>query len=402
MTTASDLPESEKPGAQLDEPVSMFPEPSGPAIEVAGPARADRRTKDLIARLTPGDIAVINHRDLDTVAAESLVSRRVAAVVNAAESSSGRYPNEGPLIVLRAGIPLIDGVGAHVLSVVEEGQELRVEGDGVWLGDELVARGTPQNEQSILATHMAAREALPAELERFVNNTVEYIEHNRDLIDGSAEIPDLGIDFRGRHALVVVRGASYKDDLRMLRQTGYFRDIRPVVIGVDGGADALLELGVTPDVIVGDMDSVSETALRCGAQLVVHAYRDGRAPGAERLVEMGVPHHLFKISGTSEDIAMLLAYDGECDLIVAVGTHTSMVDFLDKGRSGMASTVLTRMLVGEILVDVKGLSRLYRNPLRKRDLLMLVVAALVVVAVVIGVSDSVQLIIRSYWVEFTS
>lgn len=369
-----------------------------PEVTIRGVARVDRRTKDLVRRLRPREVAVIDHRDLDRIAAESLVESQPAAVLNAAESSSGRYPNEGPVLLLEAGIPLVDGLGPELMSEVHEMDEVEVRGGEVWLDGRLVATGTRQDLDSIAKIHEASREQLGAELNRFVANTVEHIRSNQDLLDDSLGMPDLGLDWRGRHVLIVVRGSDYKQDLDLLRRSAYLRENRPVLVAVDGGADALLEVGHTPDVIIGDMDSVSERALRCGAHLVVHAYRDGRAPGAARLEQLGLDHHIFPASGTSEDIAMLMAYELGADLIVAVGTHSSMVDFLDKGRSGMASTVLVRMKVGPILVDAKGVSRLYESRVRKRDLLLLVLAALFAMAVVIFISEPIRLLIRTNWV----
>jgi uncharacterized membrane-anchored protein len=374
---------------------------SGTGAPVVGRARLDKRTKQLVTRLEPGDVAVIDHEDIDTVAAESLVATQPAAVLNVAASSSGRYPNEGPLILLRAGIPLVDSLGPEAMIGLNEGDVVTVDGDVVRRDGAVIATGTRQTEASILAIHERSRERLGVELNRFVENTVEYLEHNTDLLDDDLELPELDQDWTGRQVLIVVRGAGYKEDLGLLRRTAYLREMRPVVVAVDGGADALLDEGVTPDVIVGDMDSVSEKALRCGAELVVHAYRDGRAPGAERLRALGLDHHLFLASGTSEDIAMLLAYEKGADLIVAVGTHTSMVDFLDKGRAGMASTMVTRIKVGPILVDAKGVSRLYQGRVRKRDLLLLVLAALFAMGVVILISEPIRLLIRANWVLLT-
>lgn len=368
---------------------------------VLGAVRLDHRTKRLVTRLRPGDIAVIDHEDLDRIAAESLVAAQPAAVLNAARSTSGRYPNEGPLLLLRAGIPLVDDLGPAVMERLAESDLVTVVHDEVLLGDELVAEGTRQDEASVLAAHELSRASMGAELNRFVENTVEYLEHNSDLLDDDMELPALGQDWTGRQVLIVVRGSGYREDLAMLRQTGYLREMRPALVAVDGGADALINEGVVPDVIIGDMDSVSEAALHCGAQLVVHAYRDGRAPGAERLEELGLAHHLFRASGTSEDIAMLLGFELGAELIVAVGTHTSMVDFLDKGRAGMASTMVTRIKVGPILVDAKGVSRLYQRRVRKRDLLALVAAAMFAFAVVILISEPIRLLIRANWVLLT-
>lgn len=365
---------------------------------ISGTARVDRRTKDLVHRLGPSDIAVIDHADLDRIAAEGLVDAGPAAVLNASSSSTGRYPNEGPLLLLEAGIPLVDGLGPSVLTDIVEGEHLVVEDGEVWCDGRSIARGTHQDVASIEAIHRRSRERMPSELLRFVENTVEHIADSSDLIDDSVDMPDLGLDWTGRHVLIVVRGSDYKRDLDLLRRSAYLRENRPVLIAVDGGADALLEAGETPDVIIGDFDSVSERALRCGALLVVHAYRDGRAPGAVRLEQLGLDHQLFPASGTSEDIAMLMAYELGAELIVAVGTHSSMVDFLDKGRSGMASTMLVRMKVGPILVDAKGVSRLYQSRVRKRDLLLLVLAAAFVMVVIVIISEPIRLLIRANWV----
>jgi uncharacterized membrane-anchored protein len=264
-----------------------------------------------------------------------------------------------------------------------------------------IGRGVRQHVASIEEVHEASRATLSAELGRFVDNTVEYIEDNLDLLSDDLDVPHVATRFEGRHVLLVVRGHDFREDLALIRGSGYVREMRPVLVGVDGGADALLEVGLTPDVIVGDMDSVSERALRSGAELVVHAYRDGSAPGAARLVALDLPHVVFAASGTSEDIAMLLAHELGAELIVAVGTHTSMVEFLDKGRKGMASTFITRMKLGPILVDAKGLSRLYGSRVRKRDLLLLVVAAVVAMVVIALVSEPIRLIIRIYWSDFT-
>lgn len=371
------------------------------AAVVSGASRSDRRTKDLVKRLRPGEIAIIDHQDLDRVAAETLAESGIVGVINAARSSSGRYPNEGPLVVLNAGIALLDTCGSSVMENVPDGSAVTIDGDEVVVDGEVVASGVRQSVESITEVHERSRANLGAEFIRFVENTAGYFDQNRDLVSDELEAPDVGIDFAGRHVLMVVRGHDYREDLMLLRTSGYIGEQRPVLIGVDGGADALVEMGMRPDVIVGDFDSVSEPTLRSGAALVVHAYPDGRAPGAERLDELGLAHHLFKASGTSEDIAMLLAYLHGAELIVAVGTHSSMVDFLDKGRSGMASTILTRMKVGTILVDAKGVSRLYHAGVRKRDLLILIGGALLAIAIIVLVSEPVRLVIHSIWSDFT-
>ena len=371
----------------------------------AGIARVDRRTKDLIKRIQPGDVAVIDHEDVDRIAAEGLVEARAGAVINASRSISGRYPNVGPLLLAAAGIPLVDGVGTGILDLISEGQTVRIEGGDVLVGPGVVASGTRQTLQSLEEAYEGAKLSMGDELERFAANTLEYMQRERHLLLESPQLPDINTKMRGRHVLIVVRGHDYKDDLAALQP--YIQEMRPLLIGVDGGADALLEFGLQPEMIIGDFDSVSERALRTGAELVVHGYADGDAPGAARLTELGLGHTVWNTGGTSEDIAMLLAYEKGATLIVAVGTHASMVEFLDKGRAGMASTFLTRLKIGPLLVDAKGVSRLYQARIRKRDFTLFLLAALLCfVVIVIFVTpavfrEGIWLIVRDLWRSVT-
>jgi len=355
----------------------------------------DRRTKNLLRRIQPGEVAVVDHEDLDRVSAEGLVEKGVAAVVNAARSISGRYPNLGPLILVERGVPLVDGVGRLLLSKVKEGQPVRVEEDRVFVGEELVAVGTRQSLESVTADMEVARRRLADQFEDFAANTMQFMARERDLLFGGAGMPDLEHDLSGRHVLVVVRGYNYKEDLAALR--GYIREARPVLVGVDGGADALLEEGYRPSLIVGDMDSVTEAALQSGAEIVLHAYPSGRAPGRERLTALGLPHRTLQASGTSEDVAFLLAHEKGADLIVAVGSHGNLREFLDKGRMGMASTFLVRLRVGEILVDAKGVSRMYRPRPRGWEATMIVASALFAMVIVVAISPPLRLLVKLSW-----
>ena len=366
------------------------------SFAVRGVARVDRRTKDMIPRLQPGEIAVINHRDLDRVAADGLIESGVVAVINCAESISGRYPNGGPIRVVGAGITLIDDVGIDFMDRLAEGDVVRIEHGEIWRNGELLGHGTVMTEAEIEAAMEEARSTIGSELERFAANTLEYIQKEARLMFEPLTLPPIHTEFAGRHALVVVRGHDYRSDLAALRS--YIREYRPVLIGVDGGADALLENGHTPDIIIGDFDSVSEKGLACGAELVHHVHPDGRAPGRENLLEWGVDYLEFVAEGTSEDVAMLLAYESKAQLIVAVGTHATMVEFLDKGRPGMASTFLTRLRLGPMLVDAKGVSRLYEGRVRRMDIFLLVGAALIAMLVVGIVADPIHVFARGLWV----
>ncbi len=358
-------------------------------------ARVDRRTKNLLQRVEPGEVAIIDHEDLDRVAAEELVAKGVSAVVNASPSISGRYPTLGPLIVVEAGIVLIDNVGKLLMGKVREGDEVRLEGDRVYVGDRLVGVGITQSIPTLAAAMEAAQRRLDDQFESFATNTLEFMARERDLLFGGSGLPDLDHDLSGRHVLVVVRGYHYKEDLAALRP--YIRELRPVLVGVDGGADALREEGYKPDIVLGDMDSVSEKGLLSGAEIVLHAYRDGNAPGRERITALGLPYKVLQVSGTSEDAAFLLAHGKGADLIVAVGSHGNLREFLDKGRMGMASTFLVRLRVGEILVDAKGVSRLYRARIRLRDTMLLVGAAVALVVIVIALSPPLRLEFHLWW-----
>ena len=366
--------------------------------DVTGTARVDRRTKDLIKRLSPGEIAVIDHEDLDRVAADGLIEAKVAAVINAATSISGRYPNAGPIRVVQAGIPLIDDVDSDLLDRVTEGEVLHVVGGEIWCADVLLATGTVRDSEEIEAAMEVARTQIGVELERFAANTLEYIGKEARVSFEPLTLPPLHTEIRGRHALVVVRGHDYRHDLLALRP--YIREYRPVLIGVDGGADALIELGFKPDIIIGDFDSVSEKALTIAPDLVHHVHPDGRGPGREQLVDWGVHYEEFVAEGTSEDVAMLLAWDAGASLIVAVGTHATMVEFLDKGRKGMASTFLTRLRLGPVLVDAKGVNRLYEGRVRRLDLVFLIAAALLAILVVAIVSRPIHTLFDGLRVTF--
>ena len=370
---------------------------------ILGVARLDRRTKRLTKRLHHGDIAIIDHVDLDRIGAEALVSASVAAVINTSPSISGRYPNLGPEILLTAGIPLFDVMDGDVFAEVRDGDVVRLLEETLYAADgRVIAKGENQTAETVASAMAEARAGLAVQLEAFASNTMEYLKRERDLLLDGVGVPDIKTQLEGRHVLVVVRGYDYRQDLVALRH--YIREFRPVLIAVDGGADALLEEGLRPHLIVGDMDSVSDEALRCGAEVVVHAYRDGNAPGLNRVRDLGIEPIVFPAAGTSEDVALLLADDKGASLIVAVGTHATLVEFLDKGRAGMASTFLTRLRVGGKLIDAKGVSRLYRTRIPAHTLSLLVLAALITLAVALYVTPggvSYRELFTVRWHDFT-
>jgi uncharacterized membrane-anchored protein len=326
-------------------------------VEFTGPAKLDRQTKRLTRRLKPGDIAIIDHRDIDRVSAEELVDSGARVVVNCSPSQTGRFPNPGPLLLVREGVELIDVPNGGLFESVREGDLISVRGASVFRNGDCVASGRTLRADELVRALADQRGRVTQALEEFAENTMRYLREEGSILSGGVEFPGLKTTFRDRHALVVARGPGHKRDLRIVRS--YIRDFKPVLVAVDGGADALLETGFKPDVIVGDMDSVSDDALRCGAELVVQAYRgNGNAPGAKRLERMSLEYHSVAAPGISEDLALLLAFEKGAELIVAVGTHLNLIEFLERDRAGMSSTFVTRLKVGEILVDAKGVSRL--------------------------------------------
>lgn len=367
---------------------------------LSGRARVDVRTKRLITRMEPGEIAVIDHEDIDRISAEGLVQQKVGAIVDASKAATGRYPNLGPLLLATAGIPIVDDCGPDVMRIPENAR-LVIDGDTVLRIDrgqkKVVAVGRILDLELAERIFDESKRSISAEIEKFAENTIEHIRDERDVLLEATRLPEIRTDMHGRQVLIVVRGHDYKEDLAHLR--GYIRDLKPLLVGVDGGADALREFGLEPDLIVGDMDSVSNQALLGGAEVVVHAYPGGSAPGMERLNALGVPALTFEAPGTSEDIAMLLAFERGAELIVAVGTHTNLVEYMDKGRRGMASTFLTRLRVGPILVDAKGVSRLYNARVRRADLFLLVASALVALVVATLLSPPLRGLLDLQWTQ---
>jgi uncharacterized membrane-anchored protein len=370
---------------------------SSAPTEFTGPARLGKRTKHLVKGLRPGDIAVIDHEDIDRVSGEDLVASGVRCVLNAAQSSTGRYPNIGPLILAEAGVHLVDLPGSPLFEELHEGERVTVRSGTVSRDGKRLFEGEVQELDGVRHAHDRQRLKLGEALEAFAENTMNHIRDERELLGGRLDLPEFDTKFRDRPCLIVVRGVDHQKDLRILRP--YVRDQRPVILAVDGGADAILEQGLEPDMIVGDMDSASDYALRSGAELVVHAYPDGRAPGRERVDRLGLPYKVVPAPATSEDVAMLVAADKGAELIVMVGSHFNLMEFLDKNRKGMSSTFLTRLRVGEILVDAKGVSRLYRPSPGGKPIAVVALAALATLIVIVLSSDNLGDFLDLVWLK---
>ena len=366
-------------------------------MEIHSTARKDTKTKNLAKRLNPGEIGVINHPDLDQIAAESLIKTKIKFLINAGPCVSGKYPNLGPELLLNAGIPILDQVGQDCFDSIKDGAMIEVRDSCIFFAGKFIGEGRVLNQELLQKLMKEAQENLHQELESFVQNTLDYALREKELILGNLRIPPLKTLIHNKHVLVVVRGRNYQEDLRTI--SSYIEEIKPVLVGVDGGADALLESGFKPNIIIGDMDSVSDSALLCGAELIVHAYPHGEAPGLARLRELDLSPSVFPAPGTSEDIALLLAYEKGAELIVAVGTHSNMIDFLEKGRKGMASTFLVRLKIGSILVDARGVNLLYRRPVKFRQVCLLCLAAFIPLGIVLTQNNPIRDFFRLIWLR---
>ena len=369
-----------------------------PATEpIRGTARLGRRTKELVKRVGPYDVAVIDHLNIDRIAAEELISAGVRAVVNASESSDGRYPNTGPLLLARAGVTLIDTCDGDPFELLRDGDTLTIADGAVSVRGREVLRGRVLDIVELERRLDQQRARVDEALADFAENTVAHVRHETDLLTGSIEFPPIRTSFRDRHVLIVVRGDRHRHDLKALR--AYIRDVHPLVVAVDGAADGCLEAGLEPDLILGDMDSAGDAALRCGAELIVHAYPDGRAPGRERLLRMGLDHTVVPSAGTSEDVAMLMAYEKGADLIVSVGAHFNLIEFLDRNRGGMSSTFQTRLRIGEKLVDAKGVSRLYDPPSGFAPVALTLLAFAILLTIVVITSPALSDLFHLVWLK---
>jgi uncharacterized membrane-anchored protein len=370
---------------------------NGSVETIEGTARLGRRTKHLVKRLGPGDVAVIDHLNIDRIAAEELIASGVRAVINASPSSNGRYPNAGPLLLAQAGVTLVDAEEGDPFEAIADGNRVTIVGGAVLGGGRELLRGRLLEVAELERQRDEQLQRVDEALAEFAENTVAHVRQETDLLTGSVEFPPTRASFRDRHVLIVVRGDRHRRDLKALR--AYIRDVHPIVVAVDGGADGVLEAGMKPDAILGDMDSAGDEALRCGAELIVHAYPDGSAPGRQRLLDLGLAHTVLPAAGTSEDVAMLMAYEKGAALIVSVGAHFNLIEFLDRKRGGMSSTFLTRLRIGEKLVDAKGVSRLYNPTSPFGSLALFLGAFMVLLAIVVITSPALSDLVNLVWLK---
>ncbi len=357
-------------------------------MKIKGTVKKDLKTKNLISRLKPGDIALISHKDLDEVAALSLIETKIKCVINLDSTISGRYPNQGPSLLLNKNIPIYEIKNKNIFNQIKDGEIICILNNKIYRNEELVTSCELLDKKKIYNYLNKSLDNLEKELDKFIENTLKYAKKEKELVLGKIQVPKIKTLIKGKHVLVVARGKDYKEDLKAIQT--YINEQKPVLIGVDGGGDALLEYGYIPDILIGDMDSVSNKCLMLSKEIIVHAYTNGNAPGLNRIKKLNLKSKIFSCPGISEDIALLLAYCNDADLIVAVGTHSNMIDFLEKGRKGMASTFLVRLKIGSKLVDAKGVNKIYNSNLNLKYIIGLGISALFPIIIICLMSTTIR------------
>ncbi|MDN5893072.1 MAG: putative cytokinetic ring protein SteA [Nocardioides sp.] len=359
---------------------------------ITGTVRVERRARNLVPRLQPGDIAVLDHLDLDRTTAQQFVDAEVVAVVNASRFVSGRYPALGATILIDAGILLVDGIGPEALSALKDGRNARLHQDGLFDGEDELARGDVLDDDRLTAELGEARSGMISQLESFTHNSTEFLRQEQELFLHDKGAPRLGTRLRDRPVVVVVPGPDHAEELKGIK--AYLREQKPVLIAVDRGADALLAAGHAPDVIVltsplstgRESVDVSAKALRAAKDVVLVVDRGSGTTPTDSLERMGVRSLRFETGATTEDAALVLGFLGHASLIVGVGVHTSLDDFLDRQRGGLSSTFLTRLKVGAQLVDARAIPALYSGRVRLWQVLLVLLVGLLAVAAAIAVT----------------
>ncbi|MEZ0536095.1 putative cytokinetic ring protein SteA [Caldicellulosiruptoraceae bacterium PP1] len=344
-------------------------------MKLSGYAKKDAKTKNLVKRLKKNDIPIIFHEDIDEVAAYSLIEKGVKLVINCAQSFTGKYPANGVKILLENNIIIYDNVGIDIFNNIEEGDFVEINDDKLFINKIFLCNINQLDYNDFLRKYEISYKNMETLLDEFIQNTLEYARKEKSFILGNFEMPTLKTSFAGKQVLVVTRGTSFKKDIKAIKN--YIKEVKPVIMAVDGAADALLDENIKPDIIIGDMDSISERSMLACKEIIVHSYTNGYAPGLKKVKEIGIDANIISCPGTSEDVALLLAYEKGAELIVSVGSHTNILDFLEKGRKGMASTLLVRLKIGSKLVDAKGVSKLYTEKFSVKYLLFIIMAALI-------------------------
>ena len=364
------------------------------AAGIVGTARTDRRTPALLARLSAGDVAVLDQVDLDGPTADALVEAGVAAVLNRSEMISGRFPNRGPQILVDAGITMVDQLtgtgGRDPFSVIDEGRRVRVLGGSVLVGDEVVAEGREVTAADVTERLGAAHAGLATQLQTLTHSSAEFVRREEPLLLHGEGLPRLRTKLRGRPVVVVGQGPDDAAELRGMRR--YLREMNPVVVATGAGLEVARAAGLTPDIVVldsRDEDLPAARALRSARDVVVTepagSARGGS--GTERFERIGVRTVVMQTSAAPADAALLLADGAGARPLVGVGLRGTIEEFLDTSRDGLGSGYVTRLKVGPALVDATAVPMLYSGQLRARHAYLVLLIGLVAVAAAIATTQ---------------
>lgn len=395
-----------------------------PALLCAA-ARVDRSTAGLTARLRPGEVAVLDHLDLDRTSAERLLRRGVAAVVNVAPSLSGRTLAGGAQTLVAAGVPLLDDVGTEVLATVRDGQQvvldicagtLRVDGRDV-------ASGQVQTVATVRAAELHARARLATSVRTLVEDAGDLLGREAALLlDGAPTAPVALRDLAaGRAVLVVGADPDAAHELALLR--GWIRRTSPLLVAVGGGARVLLDSGVVPDIAVGDLADLPEPGARAATTAPGEPDRAGRPDPAASLAGLapaltgcelvaldtraatsardhGLGATLVETALPPVEAALVLVAAAHPAVTVCAGMPSTLVDLLDTGRTRAAASLLARLRGEGTLVSASAAAALVPAPPRlPRALagLLLVLAVLLAAAAVLAVSAPGQALLHQWW-----
>ena len=353
---------------------------------VVGTARVERRARDLPSRIQPGDIAVVDHVDMDRRTAQGLVDAGAVAVLDAAAIITGRYPNLGPQTLVGSGLQVVDSLGPALLAAVHDGARVRLHDGVVYVEDVEVARGRVLDEELVAAEMATARAGLVNHLAALTHGSTELLRREEDLLLHGRGVPRLATRLEGRPVVVIAPGADLDADLAEVR--AFVREQHPAVIAVGTAADAARAAGLRPDVVVVDAtdEQPSAAVLKAARDVVLHADGGAGTGLQEQLERLGVRPVRCATSLAPEDAALVVADAADPAVIVVVGMRASLEDMLDRQRPGLAGTYLTRLKTGPRLVEVAALRHLYSGRVRPWHLLLVLLAGLVALAAAVAVT----------------
>lgn len=312
-----------------------------------------------LKRLREGDIAVIDAPDITRQLSQRILAAKPAAVINLARFTTGAVPNFGPLMLLDADILLVEGAGVELSQGMRDGKRARILEDGaIAHGEKTIGSGAVVTRAMAEERFGEAQEGLVDHMEAYFGNTIQFIHSEAPLLIDGLGIPDTGVDLHGKKVLIAAPGNNHRNQIKLLRN--FIREYEPVIIGVDDAADTLVELGHTPDLIVGNPANIGADTLRSGARVILPAEPDGHAIGLERIQDLGIGAMTFPAATDSAiDLALLLADYHGAELIVNAGTALDLDAIFADSPQAAPAALLTRTKVGAKLVDAQAIANLY-------------------------------------------